>query len=50
MLLRIEPLRNELKSLESKAGVSEAKVSLIYSKHSKPGLQCIPDLGPTFSS
>lgn len=26
MLLKIEPLRNELKSLESKAGVSEAKV------------------------
>ena len=32
MLLRIEPLRNELKSLESEAGVSEAKVSHIYSQ------------------
>ena len=30
MLLRIEPLRNELKSLESEAGVSEAKVRLLY--------------------
>ena len=32
MLLRIEPLRNELKSLESEAAVSEAKVSQIHSK------------------
>ncbi|CAB3995443.1 cytoplasmic dynein 1 heavy chain 1-like, partial [Paramuricea clavata] len=31
MLLRIEPLRNELKSLESKAGVSEAKAAEIAS-------------------
>lgn len=28
MLLKIEPLRNELKSLESEAGTSEAKVGL----------------------